>query len=90
MNRSRNQSCYTSLSIPYLSFMDSIHPLNHFNNVSLAFEYLSRVPWTLLTHPALFIRAILKALSKALRREPVTKILIVGTRLATTGRIPFQ
>ena len=44
-----------------------------------------------LTHrPALSIRATLKALSKALRREPVAKILLVEARLATTGRIAFQ
>jgi hypothetical protein len=40
--------------------------------------------------PALPIRATLRALSKALRREPVAKILLVEAGLATTGSIPFQ
>ena len=40
--------------------------------------------------PTLSIRAVLEALPKALRREPVAKILLVEARLATTGRIAFQ
>jgi hypothetical protein len=42
----------------------------------------------LLAHtPALSVQAGLEALSKALRREPVPKILLVEARLAVTGGI---
>jgi hypothetical protein len=44
----------------------------------------------LLAHcPALSVQASLKTLSKALRRQPVAKILLVEARLAVTGGIPL-
>jgi len=44
----------------------------------------------LLAHsPALSVQASLESLLKALRREPVAKILLVEARLATTGGIPL-
>jgi len=44
----------------------------------------------LLAHsPAQSVQASLETLSKALRREPVAKILLVEARLAVTGGIPL-
>ena len=72
--------------------IDIIHPIRSLQ------QYIPPIPVPLLrplnnliTHcPALSVRAVLETLSKALRREPVTKILLVEARLATTRRVPLQ
>ena len=90
MYRSRHGNRYLFNTLHEL--IDIIHPIRSLQ------QYIPRIQVpllrplnNLLTHcPALSVRAVLETLSKAPRREPVAKILLVEARLATTGSVPLQ